>query len=259
MGLLVTAVWCAGIACKGAAACRMAWSGLARRIPPLFIYLAVCVIRSVILVFLNSRPKPYLMVYSATLPISLLSACAAIIAVFWVIATNYRNFRVFGSILLSGFAIAGVVAASVTCFVVFPTGVKSVRDWMLLIQRYASVVMIVVLAGTRFTLPKSPRIPIPVIARRAADILVLDAGLGIFTSWVARVYGYAYPTATALLPTISGLLLGVLWLMASGRVEEKAATARSAEELAWEDRQSALAMHRAAAEVREAARLLHRQ
>jgi predicted acyltransferase len=179
--------------------------------------------------------------------------------VFWVIATNYRNFRVFGSILLSGFAVAGVVAASITCFLVFPSGVNTLRDAMLLLQRYASIVMVVVLAGTRLTLPESPRIPIPVNARRAADILVLDAVLGMVTAWVARAYGFNSPGVIALFPTTAGVLLGALWLMAAKPVEDRPMIQRSAEDLASEERESALAMHRATAQVREAARLLHRQ
>jgi hypothetical protein len=259
MGLLIHAVWCAGIALKGAAACRMAWNGLAKRIPLLCAFLAICTVRSSVLLTLRSQPDVYLKVYSATMPFTLLAEFAAIIAVFWVLATNYRNFRIFGSILLSGFALAGVVAASITCFIVFPSGVSNLGEAMLLLQRYASIVMVVVLAGTRLTLPESPRIPIPVNARRAADILVLDAGLGTLTAWVARAFGFSHPVATALLPTLTGLFLGALWLVGVGRVAESPVVERTPEELESEERQAALAMHRAAAHVREAARLLHRQ
>jgi hypothetical protein len=259
MGILINVVWCAGIALKGAAACRMAWNGLAKRIPPLCIFLVVCVLQSGILVALRPRLATYLKFYSATLPFGLLTECAAVIAVFWVLASNYRNFRVFGSILLSGFAVAGVVAASITCFEAFPHGVNTLWAAALLVQRYASIVIVVVLAGTRLTLPESPRIPIPVNARRAADILVLDAVLGVATAWIARVYGFSHPWVTAWPQIIAGLLLGVLWLMAAKRVEDKPFIQRSPEDLAWEERESALAMHRAAAQVREAARLLHRQ
>src|SRR5581483_1126235 len=156
----------------------------------------------------------------ATLPFSLLAEGAAIIAVFWVLAKNHKNFRTYGSILLSGSAVAGVVAASIACFVVFPIQATNLRDGMLLLQRYTSMVMIVVLGLTRISLPRHPSVPIPVNARRFADILVLDAGFGVVTSWFARVYGYAYPDASGLLPPLSGLILGTLWLLAAKPVED---------------------------------------
>jgi hypothetical protein len=259
MGLLIQAIWFAEIALEGAAAVRMAWNGLAKRIPLLCAFLAVCAARSSILLTLRGRHDIYLKVYTTTMPFMLLTECAAIIAVFWVVASNYRNFRIFGSILLSGFAAAGVVAASIICFEAFPAGVNTRWAVALLMQRYASIVMVVVLAGTRMALPASPRIPIPVNARRAADILVLDASFGMLTAWVARTFGFGHPLAAALLPTIAGACLGALWLVAVGRVADPPMVERSTEELEMEERQAALAMHRAAAQVREAARLLHRQ
>ena len=67
MTLLFYAVWCAGILLKGAAACRMAWNGLATKLPLLWIFLALCVARSIALLLLRTHPAAYLNTYSACL------------------------------------------------------------------------------------------------------------------------------------------------------------------------------------------------
>jgi len=148
----------------------------------------------------------------------LLMEAFAIVGVFWVVTEKYPNFGRPGTVLLSGLAVIGALACWMTRFLAVPPHWSAFWQVAVLTQRYVTLVMIVVLAGSRVLLPIVPRIPIRMSARRASDILTIHALFGLASSTVTVGTDGRFPLAASLLPVLSGLVTPMLcafWLTAA--------------------------------------------
>jgi hypothetical protein len=218
---LFLAMWCTGIVLKAVAALRMARNGLARRYQVTWTYLFLCVAQSSALFMLRHNSQTYSAVNWHTTWLLLIAEGLAVTEVFWVVSERVPRFRLFGVFFLGTLTLIAGLAAWWTAFVgvpIAPTG----RDlpmfvqrlvWLtMLVQRFASVVLVLVLATTRVLLPRSPYLPVRESAIRAANIFVVDTAFGITSAAVALVMGIRNPVSAAL-PLAAGIVTGALWLL----------------------------------------------
>jgi hypothetical protein len=197
---------------------RLARNGLVWRFPALWAFLLASAMRSVMLIPFQHDPARYAYIYSITGVTMLLIEAFAIVGVFWVVTEKYPNFGRPGTVLLSGLAIIGALACWMTRVVAVPIHWSAFWQIAMLTQRYVTLVMIVVLAGSRLLLPIVPRIPIRASARRASDILTIHAVFGLASSAVTVGTGGQNPWAASLLPVLGGVVMPLLcafWLTAA--------------------------------------------
>jgi hypothetical protein len=150
---------------------RLWRNGLVSRFPTLWAFIMVSTATAVTLLWFRRDPATYSYIYSLSTPIMLLLEAFAIVGVFWTVAEHYPRFRRPGSALVTALALIGGVAAWVTRSVAVPAYWSGLWQAAILIERYALLVMAVVLLGTRLLLPHVRGIPIRQSALRAADIL----------------------------------------------------------------------------------------
>lgn len=218
MFTLVIALWYAGPAAEAVAAYRLARNGLVWRFPTLWALLVASALQSAALIFFRRQPAQYAYIYSVTSATLLLMEAFAIVGVFWVVTEKYPNFGKPGAILLSGLGIIGALACWITRLAAVPAHWSAPWQLAMLTQRYATLVMIVALAGTRVLLPIVPRIPIRPSARRASDILAIHALFGLAGASVTVGTGARYPLLASFLPVMGGVampLLCAFWLTAA--------------------------------------------
>jgi hypothetical protein len=215
---LVLVLWYAGPAAKAVAVYRLARTGLVWRFPALWAFLVASALQSALLISVQHNPERYAYIYSYTSVMMLLMETFAIVGVFWTVTEKYPNFGRPGTVLLSGLALIGVLACWMTRFLAVPPHWSVFWQIAMLTQRYVTLVMIVMLAGSRILLPIVPRIPIRVSARRASDILTIHALFGLASSAVTVGTGGRFPWAASLLPVLGGMvtpLLCAFWLTAA--------------------------------------------
>jgi hypothetical protein len=215
---LIVALWYAGPAMKAVAVYRLVRHGLVRRFPALWAFLLASLLRSALLIPFQRDPVRYAYLYSYTGVTMLLMEAFAIVGVFWVVTEKYPNFGRPGTVLLSGLAVLGALACWVTRFAAVPAHWEALWQLAVLIQRYATLVMIVVLAGTRLLLPIIPRIPIRPVARRASDILTVHALFGLAAAALTVATAARQPLLVSLLPVVGGVVVPLLcafWLTAA--------------------------------------------
>lgn len=215
---LVIALWYAGPATEAVAAYRLARNGLVWRFPTLWAFLVASALQSALLISVQHNPQRYAYIYSYSSVTMLLMEAFAVVGVFWAVTEKYPNFGKPGTVLLSGLAIIGALACWMTRFLAVPPQWSTLWQIAMLIQRYVSLVMIVMLAGSRILLPIVPRIPIRASARRASDILTIHALFGLASSAVTVGTGGRFPWAASLLPVLGGMvtpLLCAFWLTAA--------------------------------------------
>lgn len=215
---LVLALWYAGPATKAVAAYRLARTGLVWRFPALWAFLIASALQSTLLIAFQRHQERYAYIYSYTSVTMLLMEAFAIVGVFWVVTEKYPNFGRPGTVLLSGLAVIGAAACWMTRFLAVPPHWSAVWQMAILTQRYVTLVMIVVLAGSRLLLPIVPRIPIRASARRASDILTIHALFALASSAVTVGTDGRFPWAASLLPVLSGVITPALcafWLTAA--------------------------------------------
>jgi hypothetical protein len=210
-------LWCVGIVLTAGAACRMASLGLTRELPTLWVYLAGSAVFWTALLVTRPDRAVYLGVYSAGVPLVLLAKCGAVVAIFWSLTRNYPSFRLPGSVFLAAFSALGVVAAWVTAFLAQPVHADRLAAWLwhvaLLVERYTSVALLALLLSIVLLLPRSPDIPLPKFAVRAAFVMATDAALGVLAAWGEHSLAFRNPTAAALIATGYGSLIGSAWLL----------------------------------------------
>jgi hypothetical protein len=212
---LIFALWYAGPATEALAAYRLARNGLAWRFPTLWLLLVAFALQSAVLIYFRRQPAQYAYVYAFSSVTLLLMEAFAIVGVFWVVTEKYPNFGRPGVALLSGLAVLGAVACWMTRFLAVPPHWSAFWQIAVLIERYVTLVMTVVLLGSRVLLPIVPRIPIRASARRASDILTIYALFGLASSAVTVGAGGRFPWAASLLPVLGGVvtpLLCAFWL-----------------------------------------------
>jgi hypothetical protein len=181
---LILVLWYAAIAAKAGAAYRLYRDGLITRFATLWAYLVVSSARSIILLGLQTDLHRYQLLYTYTVPLMLLLQGFAVAGVFWAVAEQYPRFRRPGSVILACLAGIGACAAWLTHFVAVPPDWSAPWQMASLLERHTMLVMTIVLAGTRFFLPRIPGIPIRPSAKRAADILCIYTALGLTASAV---------------------------------------------------------------------------
>jgi hypothetical protein len=174
---LLLVLWYATIAARLAAAYRLLHDRLIIRFPTVWVFLVYSVARSIALVTMQSNPRLYQRVWTYTIPLTLLLEAFAVAGVFWAVAEQYPRFRRPGSVILGCLAGIGASAAWLTHFVAVPPGWSAPWQAAQLLERNCVLIMTVVLAGTRFLLPRIPGIPIRPSAKRMADILTANAAL----------------------------------------------------------------------------------
>src|SRR6476660_9035913 len=104
-------MWLAGIALRGVAAFRIAHKNLFSRLPFVWAFLVVSVVRSAVLVWLRAKPLRYSEVGGHTMPMLLLSEAFAVVSVFWMVTENFPRWRKPGTILLLAMTLLGGSAA----------------------------------------------------------------------------------------------------------------------------------------------------
>jgi hypothetical protein len=213
VAFLIVALWIAGAGAKAVAALCIWRRGLTDRFPGLFALLVVLSVQSGIALALSGNMHRYGAAYALIAWASILFEGFAITSVFWALTEHYPKFRTPGTILLGGLAIIGALVCWVVGYVAPPTGWNGVWHSAIWGQRAASAVMIFVLSGARFLLPKVRTIPISLMTRRAADILTLHVGLTLAASLIS-IWGAGpalrYNAIVSLITVINGLALGVL-------------------------------------------------
>ena len=145
----------------------------------------------------------------------LLTEAFAITSVFWAVTENFPRWRKPGTISLSALGIIGAASALVVRSAAIP------KDWVyfwlqpwalaILLQRNAMVAMAVVLLGVRFLIVLVRMVPVHPVARRAADVLLIDVLLGVLNSTVVMWLGHSYPNVASLWPVSAGVANGLLW------------------------------------------------
>jgi hypothetical protein len=193
-------LWYAAIAAKAAAVYRLFHDRLITRFPTVWVYLVVVILRSVVLLAVKGNIRQYTYVQTYTMPLMLLLEAFAVAGVFWAVAEQYPRFRRPGSVILGCLAGIGVCAAWLTHFVAVPAAWSAPWQVAQLLVRNCVLAMTVVLAGTRFLLPRIPGIPIRPSAKRMADILTVNTAMALI--------GSAFVIATAVRhPVISQLII----------------------------------------------------
>ena len=181
---LILALWYAAIAAKAAAAYRLYRDGLITRFAPLWVYLVVCTVRSVTLLAFQDDLERYKQIFTYSMPLVSLLEGFAVAGVFWAVAEQYPRFRKPGSVILSCLAGIGACAVWLTHFVAVPAEWSAPWQMASLLERHSMLAMTIVLAGTRFFLPRIPGIPIRPSAKRAADILCLNTTVSFIATSV---------------------------------------------------------------------------
>lgn len=215
---LVLVLWYAGPAAKAVAVYQLARKGLVWRFPMLWAFLVASALQSALLIPFQHIPATYAYIYSYTSVPLLLMETFAIVGVFWVVTEKYPNFGKPGTILLSGLAIAGALACWMTRFAAVPLHWSGFWQVAVLTQRYVTLVMIVLLAGTRLLLPIIPRIPIRPSARRASDILTIHALFLLASAALTVGTGAHNALLVSLVPVVGGVVMPLLfacWLTAA--------------------------------------------
>jgi len=180
---LILVLWYAAIAAKTAAAYRLYRDGLITRFAPLWVYLVVCTLRSLALLAMQDDLERYRQVFTYSMPLVSLLEGFAVAGAFWAVAEQYPRFRKPGSVILCCLAGIGGCAAWLTHFVAVPAGWSAPWQVASLLERHTLLGMTIVLAGTRYLLPRIPGIPIRPSAKRVADILCANT-LTVFAASV---------------------------------------------------------------------------
>lgn len=239
---MIMAVWCMGIAAKGLAAYRIANKGLFHRLPIFWAYILISVARSIALLCFANNRRAYSAISADSMPMMLLSEGFAIASVFWVVTENFPRWRKPGTISLSALAIIGTAVALLLRSVGVPKdwgyGWAQLWESAVLMQRHGMIAMAVVLAGTRFLLTLVRMVPVRPVARRAADVLLIDVMLGLTCSLVSMWYGRRYPMVAYSLPVLCGLTNGLLWAFwlpaaSDGREIDRLRWRRDEESIDW--------------------------
>jgi hypothetical protein len=235
-------VWCLGIAAKAAAAYRIASKGLFQRLPIFWAFILISVARSIaLLCFVNNR-RAYAAISADSMPMMLLSEGFAIASVFWVVTENFPRWRKPGTISLSALAIIGTAVALLTRSAAVPKdwgyGWAQLWESAVLVQRHGMVAMVVVLAGIRFLLTLVRMVPVRPVARRAADVLTIDALFGVTGSFLTMWFGRRYPMVAYAWPVLVGLTNGLLWAFwlpaaSDGREIDRMRWRRDEESIDW--------------------------
>jgi len=181
---LILALWYAAIVAKAAAAYRLYRDGLIIRFATLWVYLVVCSVRSVTLLAFQDDLERYKQIFTYSMPLVSLLEGFAVAGVFWAVAEQYPRFRKPGSVILSCLAGIGACAVWLTHFVAVPAEWSAPWQMASLLERHSMLAMTIVLAGTRFFLPRIPGIPIRPSAKRAADILCLNTTVSFIATSV---------------------------------------------------------------------------
>ena len=212
MQSLIVYLWIAGIAAKFCAVICLARRGLIERLPGLTGLLVILGAQSLAALLLSSNSHLYGRAYALIAWASILFEGFAITTVFWALTEHYPKFRVPGTILLGGLATVGALVCWIVGYVAPPAGWTGVWHSAIWGQRAASAVMIFVLSGARFLLPKVRTIPISRIMRRAADILTAHMALTLSASLIS-VWGAGpmlrYNALASMIAVVNGLALGV--------------------------------------------------
>jgi hypothetical protein len=212
---LVVSIWWIGVATKALAAWRIARKGLFHRLPIFWAYIVISVARSLVLLLFGGNSRRYAEIAADSLPMMLLTEAFAITSVFWAVTENFPRWRRPGTISLSALAIIGSASALVVRSAAIPKdwGYNWLQPWELavLLQRNAMVAMAVVLLGVRFLTVLVRMVPVHPVARRAADVLLIDVLLGMLHSTVVMWFGHTYPAVAALWTVSAGVANGLLW------------------------------------------------
>jgi hypothetical protein len=212
---LVVSIWWIGVAVKALAAWRIARKGLFHRLPILWAFIVISVARSIVLACFFGDSRRYAEIVADSLPMMLLTEAFAITSVFWAVTENFPRWRKPGTISLSALAIIGAASALLVRSAAIPKdwGYSWLQPWDLaiLLQRNAMVGMAVVLLGVRFLTVLVRMVPVHPVARRAADVLLIDVLLGMLSSTVVMWFGYTYPPAARLWTVTVGVANGLLW------------------------------------------------
>src|SRR5205085_8729784 len=155
------------------------------RFPTVWVFLVITVLRSLGLVALlavTHNRGQYMRVQAYTTPLVLLLEAFAVAGVFWAVAEQYPRFRRPGSIILGCLAGIGASAAWLIHVVGVPHSWSAPWQAAQLLERNCVLAMTVVLAGTRFFLPRIPGIPIRPSARRMADVFAASAVVELVAS-----------------------------------------------------------------------------
>jgi hypothetical protein len=213
---MLYALWCAAIVVKGAAACRMVVTGIARLLPLVCCYVICMALDLTVLLALYSFPRLYMIVYSAGLPFLFATECAAAASIFWALTGSYKNFRVAGTVILCALTAAGSAAAWAISFLTSPVRAESNFHWLWFVafalQRYTAIITAIVLLGILLLHPRSSEISVPRFAVHAAWVMIVDAFLRFLSSLFMRLYAYPRPMLSACLTLTSGILAGFAWL-----------------------------------------------
>ena len=212
----INALWIAGAGLKALAAWRIARKGIFHRIPILWTYIVISVVRGATLFLVSGNRKLYAQIVTDTLPMMLLSEAFAIANVFWAVTENFPRWRRPGTISLAALGLIGTASALLVRSAAIPkdwgTSWLQPWEWAVLLQRNVMIAMAVALVGVRFLLALVRIVPVHPVARRAADVLCIDVLLGIVNStammWSART---EYYVVGIFVPLISGVINGILW------------------------------------------------
>jgi len=207
VSFLILGIWYAAIAGKGIAAYRLYNQGLVARFPTVWAFLTVDACRSLLLTLLSNRV--YRAVYSATGPLMMLLEAFAVVGVFWAIAEQYPRFQKPGAVILTCLAAIGACVAWLTQVVAVPADWSAPWQALQLFERHCVLGMTVVLAGSRFLLPRIPGLPIRRSALRMADILTLRGGIDLLAYTIFIAMGARFVAAAQIL-NIGGTLLCTL-------------------------------------------------
>jgi hypothetical protein len=176
-GLLI-ALWYTAAAVKIIAAYRLVTTGLFRRYSTLLALFIVSAADHLLLISMIHAPISRAMFwYSVTSPFMILFDAGAVIGVFWVALEGFPQLRKPGVALLSAVALL------------------------------AGLVLIAILTATRFLISGLSYTPIRPSARRAADILMVQA---VVVIWGVPVFtiatGAQYPEIAQILPLLGGIV-----------------------------------------------------
>jgi hypothetical protein len=208
-------VWCLGIAAKAVAAWRIARKGLFDSLAIFLAFLLFSVARSTTLLFFRHDPHRYKYIAADSMPLMLLAEGFAIASVYWLLTENFPRWRRPGTIVLACLGTLGAAAALATRKLGVPPdwsyGWAQAWEGAVLLQRYGMIAMLVTLGGARFLVTLVRGVPVRPIARRAADVLCIDAALGLLNSILTMWLGRRYPVLAFHGPVLAGLLNGLLW------------------------------------------------
>lgn len=219
--MLITLIWYGGIVLRACAAGRIMKSGLSRQFPLVWLYLSITAAYCVALAFARNNPWLYLAIYSGALPVVIGARFAASCGIYRAITAGYRNFRIFGTVILATAGAGGALAAWLTVGVADgqpPAYAPWIWNASLLLQRESGIAIVVMLA---LALTVTPRgfTPLPRAALLAASVMAGDALLGLVSAWLTRAYAYQDPNLAALGVALYGVLAGAGWLSVRPTVE----------------------------------------